>query len=434
MQAKVSIIILTYNNLNLTKQCLKSIRKYTPKDSYELIIIDNNSTDHTKEYLQKQKDIKVIFNKENLGFPKGCNIGINIAQKDNDILLLNNDTIVTSNWLENLSKALHSNPLIGAVGPVCNNFENAQGLNLTYTNFNEMQKKAQENNHSNKNKWELKAFLIGYCLLIKRKVINQIQFLDENYTPGYIEDNDLSLTIIKAGYKLLLCHDVYIYHYLGTSFRKDLSKFYPILNKNRAYFQKKWGFNTFLFDEKKQYSYPLIDNPKKILDYNSHIGVNALALKYKFPKAVIEGVEKNKSQRLICSKFIKTYSSLKKIVNKKYDYILIGNYLEKCDNTEFFLKEISEYLNDGGFIIGEVTNASSIKNIMPLLESTANNLNLNKNNYTIHDIKNLLKDFQTLNFYFWYTSLNEKELELASILSKYNNYLKYIYFTFKAQK
>ena len=97
-----SIIILTYNNLNYTKECLDSIKKYTKEGTYEIIIVDNNSTDGTVEYLKSQPDLKVIYNKENMGFPKGCNQGISLASNSNDILLLNNDTIVTNNWLDNL--------------------------------------------------------------------------------------------------------------------------------------------------------------------------------------------------------------------------------------------------------------------------------------------------------------------------------------------
>ncbi len=105
---KTSIIILTYNNLSLTKGCIESIFKYTEKDSYEIIVVDNASTDDTVAYLKEQKDIKTIFNSENVGFPKGCNMGIQLASKDNDILLLNNDTIVTTNWLKNLKICLES--------------------------------------------------------------------------------------------------------------------------------------------------------------------------------------------------------------------------------------------------------------------------------------------------------------------------------------
>ena len=102
MKRKTSIIILTYNNLEYTKKCLESIKKYTEKNSYEIIIVDNNSTDGTREYLKKEKNLKVILNDSNEGFPKGVNKGIKIANKENDILLLNNDTVVTTNWLKNL--------------------------------------------------------------------------------------------------------------------------------------------------------------------------------------------------------------------------------------------------------------------------------------------------------------------------------------------
>ena len=114
-----SIIILTYNQLEYTKICIESIRKFTNPDSYEIIIIDNNSTDGTINWLKTQEDVTVIYNNENLGFPKGCNQGIKIAKGDN-ILLLNNDTIVTPNWLSNMNKALWSSKEIGAVGTVSN--------------------------------------------------------------------------------------------------------------------------------------------------------------------------------------------------------------------------------------------------------------------------------------------------------------------------
>ena len=223
MDRKTSIIILSYNNLEYTKSCIESIYKYTEKDSYEIIVIDNNSIDGSRDWLLEQDKIKVIFNNFNVGFVCGCNQGINIANKDNDILLLNNDTIVTNNWLKNLKICLYSDKFIGAVGAVCNKNENRQGVSFSYDDFETMQKYALENNVSSSYRWEEKAFLIGYCLLIKREVIDKIGGLDTLYTPGYIEDNDLSIRIIKLGYKLMLCHDCFIHHYLGTQFRKDLS-------------------------------------------------------------------------------------------------------------------------------------------------------------------------------------------------------------------
>ena len=239
MKRKTSIILLTYNNFHYTKDCIESIRRYTEKDSYEIIVVDNASTDETKDWLKEQEDIKMLLKQENVGFPKGCNLGISLAEKENDILLLNNDTIVTKNWLSNLQKCLHSKKDIGAVGAISNHDANLQGASFTYQDFEKMQELAAKNNQSDPNKWEEKACLIGYCMLIKREVINKLQGLDEEYSPGYIEDNDLSLQIISLGYRLMLCHDAFIHHYLGTAFRKDKTQFQQLLQKNRGYFQEK---------------------------------------------------------------------------------------------------------------------------------------------------------------------------------------------------
>ena len=76
MKRKTSIILLTYNNFHYTKDCIESIRRYTEKDSYEIIVVDNASTDETKDWLKEQEDIKMLLKQENVGFPKGCNLGI----------------------------------------------------------------------------------------------------------------------------------------------------------------------------------------------------------------------------------------------------------------------------------------------------------------------------------------------------------------------
>ncbi len=427
-----SIIILTYNNLEYTKKCLESIRKYTKSGTYEIIIVDNNSKDGTKEYLKTLSDVKIIYNKKNLGFPKGCNQGIKKALKNNDILLLNNDTLVTANWLDNLRKCLNSDKLIGAVGAVCNNNENRQGLLLKYQNMEEMQKKALENNVSNEKRWEEKVFLIGFCILIKREVIDKLNGLDENYTPGYIEDNDLSLRIINLGYKLMLCHDAFIYHYLGTSFRKDLSKFYPILNKNRAYFLKKWHFDTFTFDDIKSSLFPLVEKTNKILDINCGIGVTALALKYKFPNTQITGLELDENKRKIASKFINVYSKLEDI-NEKFDYILIGDLLEKIDNPKLFITKIGNYLNAEGNLILNIHNPVNIKNINKMLKGEF--INNQTNFFTLNDINNLLKENNFINptIFSWYENLNEEEKTLLNKLKEYKNNIYYTCYTIKAK-
>ncbi len=431
---KTSIIIVSYNNLEYTKECLESIYKYTKKGTYEILVVDNASDDNTRGWLKKQANLKLILNDQNLGFPKACNQAIKLADKDNDILLLNNDTIVTTNWLKNLKICLNSDSKIGAVGPVCNKYENDQGSDIKYDDFKTMQQEAVKNNISDPTKWEEKVFLIGFCLLIKNEVIKKIKELDEEYSPGYIEDNDLSLRIIELGYKLVLCHDVFIHHYLGTEFRKDLEKFYKILNKNRNYFIQRWQFNTFSFDEVKTASLKIITNPKKVLELNCGIGPGILKLKYMYKDIIIHGIESNKAKRKIASNFSKIYSSLEEIETKDYDYILIGNLLEVVNNPNTFLEQLKPYLSDNGYIIGEISNVASIENIYDLLNDKWYYKHLDKRYYTINDINKLLgANGYKLDYTFsWYKNTNDIEKKLITELRKIvpNSY-DTVYYSFK---
>ena len=128
---KTSIVILSYNTYNLTKSCIESIRKFTSAGSYEIIVIDNASQDASVAWLKRQKDIKLVCNKENKGFPGGCNQGMELAEEGNDILLLNSDTIVTPRWLENMQTALYSEPKVGAVSCITNSCSNWQQVEVS---------------------------------------------------------------------------------------------------------------------------------------------------------------------------------------------------------------------------------------------------------------------------------------------------------------
>ena len=142
--------MLTCNKLEYTIKAVESIRKYTDKGTYEIIVIDNASTDNTVEWLKKQDDLKLILNKENLGFPKGCNQGIEVAT-GTEILLLNNDVIVTPKWLQNMVKTLYSNDKYGAVGPVTNSAP-GQEIAISYKEEEEINDFANEVFRKFKNK------------------------------------------------------------------------------------------------------------------------------------------------------------------------------------------------------------------------------------------------------------------------------------------
>lgn len=233
----ISIITLCYNQIKYTKKCLRSIFKYSTIP-YELIIVNNNSNDGTNEYLAKLKGIKVINNKTNLGFSKGCNQGIKAA-KGKYIVLLNNDTLVTPNWLEKMLLYARARKDIGIVGPSTNSTYGIQCLDkIPYNSVKDMIKWSKINSLINYGEWKETKLLSGFCMLIKKEVINKIGFFDTNYGLGCFEDYDFCKRAKEAGFKLIYAKDVFIHHYGNASFTREI--IIRQHQKNSKYFKKKW--------------------------------------------------------------------------------------------------------------------------------------------------------------------------------------------------
>lgn len=238
---KTSIVILTLNQLPLTIQCLESIKRGTPEE-HEIIIVDNASTDGTAQYLKTHyKELKVIENKENLGFAKGCNQGIAVAEGDS-ILFLNNDTVVPPGWLTPMLKALYSDSSVGMSGPVTNYISGHQRIPVTYSDVKDMEQFAQDYCETKRGSVVEVRRLIGFCLLVKRSVLNEIGWFDERYGLGNYEDDDLCLRAIQHGYKLLIAEDSYIHHIGHASMGQNPSFDLPtLLQKNKKEAFQKWG-------------------------------------------------------------------------------------------------------------------------------------------------------------------------------------------------
>ncbi|MBZ0182679.1 MAG: TDP-N-acetylfucosamine:lipid II N-acetylfucosaminyltransferase [Melioribacteraceae bacterium] len=237
----VSIILVTYNQIEYTLKCIESIERFTTID-YEIILIDNDSKDNTTSVLKNKKKITLIQNKENLGFPKAVNIGINAASSNN-ILILNNDTIVSENWLSRMIEVAESDPQIGIVGPVSNMVSGIQlDKNAKYNSIKEMHKYAAKIAIENKGKIQEFPRVAFLCTLIKKEVIDKIGGLDERFSPGNFEDDDFCLRAQIAGYKTVIAKDVFIHHYGSKSFTADgLDKYKERLEINKQIFVNKWG-------------------------------------------------------------------------------------------------------------------------------------------------------------------------------------------------
>lgn len=237
-----SIIIPTYNGLALLKACVASIRKHTLVP-YEIIVVDNGSTDGTLAYCRKM-GLKLVSHPHNLGFPAACNYGLRFASGDL-LMLLNNDTIVTPNWLPHLHNCLNSAEDVGMVGPMTNY---ANGKQKVRERFTTTQGMARKYNRVNPSLWKPTDRLVGVCLLFKRETFERVGLLDERFSPGYFEDDDFCYRVRLAGYRLLITGDCFIYHRGSVSFRKNGNEARrKLLRRNRRKFMDKWGVDPYRF-------------------------------------------------------------------------------------------------------------------------------------------------------------------------------------------
>ncbi|KZE77885.1 hypothetical protein AV654_20135 [Paenibacillus elgii] len=390
---KTSIVIATYNKLEYTQLCIESIRKFTSQHDYEIIVVDNHSTDETVPWLRSQSDIKAIFNNENLGFPKACNQGIEVSSGDN-ILLLNNDTIVTSNWLTNLLTCLYSREEVGAVGSVTNSCSYGQSIQVPYNSIEEMHTFAiQYNQSSNPALWEDRLKLVGYCMVIKKNVLDKVGLLDERFTPGNFEDDDLSLRIKLAGYRLVLCRDTFIHHFGSVSFRNNVDSYNKLLFTNQEKFVKKWGFSpedTIIRPGLVKQIDAVSTDPIRVLEIGSGCGGTLLYIKNQFPYAEIYGVETNPSAVKVATEVTRhIYSSLEEIFDQYsedfFDVIIVGNLGQFNENNINNIKMLQKLLTEDGQLITIAPNLLHYRIIKKMLEGTVNSSELQ--NWKLSDIQ-----------------------------------------------
>jgi GT2 family glycosyltransferase/tetratricopeptide (TPR) repeat protein/2-polyprenyl-3-methyl-5-hydroxy-6-metoxy-1,4-benzoquinol methylase len=234
-----SIVILTHNQLDFTRLCVDSIRERT-QEPHELIFVDNASTDGTLDYLRSFPGARVIANTENRGFPAAVNQGIQIA-RGSQVLLLNNDTVVTTGWLGRMLQAFHRDPKIGLVGPCSNCVSGEQQVSVSYDSLDELDGFAWDWSRGRDQIIEDTDRLVGFCFLIRREVIEQIGLLDEGFGVGCFEDDDYCLRAINAGFRAVIARDSFVHHFGGQTFRASGINFASLLQQNQERFRAKWA-------------------------------------------------------------------------------------------------------------------------------------------------------------------------------------------------
>ena len=241
---KVAIVILNWNSYEDTKECLDSLEDVT-YPNYEIIIVDNGSTDGSVARLEMAfPQHKFIRSEENLGFAGGNNIGIKyaLAQGVNYVLLLNNDTIVSPGFLTEMVKTAEEDQTIGLVGGKIYRYgtheiHHAGGKLVLWrgTGYSFRGDRAGHNGVRNV------SFIIGCLMLIKSKAIEDIGLLDEQYFFGG-EDVEYCWRARKAGWQIRVSLDAEIWHKVSASAGGEGSPplFYHSA-RNRLYFARTLG-------------------------------------------------------------------------------------------------------------------------------------------------------------------------------------------------
>ncbi|SFP38044.1 Glycosyltransferase, GT2 family [Butyrivibrio proteoclasticus] len=261
----VSIIIPSKDNYPILKQCISSIKKYTTYKNYEIIVVDNGSSDENRELIQRyllDNDCAYVYEKFQFNFSKMCNIGAQKAKKEYYLFLNDDIEIFQEDWLDRLlGQAIQEN--VGVVGaklfyPMSTIIQHAGVANIKEgPSHNFLRKDDQQICYFGFNRSDYNVSCVtGACLLIDKEVFNQVGGFDESFAVAY-NDVDLCFKVHELGYYLVIRQDVYAYHYeslsRGSDF-EDQNKYFRLSGELQRLYRR----------------HPLFKNGDPFLNHNLH--------------------------------------------------------------------------------------------------------------------------------------------------------------------
>lgn len=339
---QLSVIILNYNVRYFLEQCILSVQKALTNIDGEIIVVDNNSSDDSCQMMKMRfPEIKLLKNKENVGFPMGNNLGVAQA-KGKYICILNPDTVVSEDTFEKILnfKSHHSNSHIGIVGckliDGTGNFlpESKRGVPTPWVAVTKIFRLYNFSNffgkyyaqHLNEDQSGNVEILVGAFMVMERDLYNEIGGFDENCFM-YSDDIDLSYMVLKKGKQNYYFHETTVVHYKGESTVRD-ENYMKRFQEAMQFFYEKHFKKSALFDCFMKVGTVVYSKIKK------H---QTLAIKRKIDKYVVFSKQEQFFNLPESAKRLSDFSQFKNDVNFNIEIIF--------DTNSFYFRDIIDFMN-----------------------------------------------------------------------------------------
>ncbi|WP_372922342.1 glycosyltransferase, partial [Roseovarius sp.] len=234
----MAVVIPIYNQLHAARRCIESVLAASLGD-HHLVLVDDHSDTHTADalaqYAEDNRQITYLRNPENLGFVGAANRGMAWAgDRGMDVILLNSDTAVVSNWLERLQNAAYADKQTGIVSPLSTASSHLYLRLNPGDSFQDADRWLKENVSPT---YPTVITPEGWCLLIKRGVYQRLGGFDTVFGRGYCEESDYCMRAVAAGYRLAVCDNLMVFHQGKVTFGSERSQRYL---ENRKVFDRRW--------------------------------------------------------------------------------------------------------------------------------------------------------------------------------------------------